>query len=235
MTAEIDQAIKEKYLYHQDLKSRIEGLHQKWKNHDKRIGNLPPIVKPVVSFLDGFRSPEGFRRIMFWQQETLSLFKEVTVLMKNNPGIHKLTHLTYNAYTARDLIGFPEFSYGFRYELDGNPLDKPFDGPLLFWSNGVLARRVDDDVPLIEVRKDEPPLLYLPKNFALVIKKRETIAEIDISPDEPDVVYAVWMPELTDEPHAIKIDEDVVIPWRSSEREAKIFSDTVEVTNLKYR
>lgn len=234
MTAEVDQAIKEKYLSHQGLQSRIEGLHQKWKNHDRRIANLPPIVKPVASFLDGFRRPEGFGRIMSWHQEASSLFQEVTILMKNNPGIHKLTHLTYNAYTARDLIGFPEFSYGFRYEIDGNPLDKPFDGPLLFWSNGVLARR-DDDVPLIEVRKDEPPLLYLPENFVLIITKRKGITEIDIDPDEPDVVYAAWRPEITNEPRAIKVAEDVVIPWKDSIDEIEVFTDTEDVRNLEYR
>ena len=77
MTAEIDQVIKEKYLYHQELQSRMESLHQKQTNHDRRIASLPPIVKPVVSFIDGFISPEGSDRLMSWMQESSKLFRDI--------------------------------------------------------------------------------------------------------------------------------------------------------------
>lgn len=232
MTAEFDQAIKEKHLYYQNLQSKMERLRQKWKNHDSRIASLPPIVKPVVSFLDGFRSPEGHDRFMLWLQESSRIFQEVKVLIKNTPGTYHLTHLTYNAYTVRDL-GFPEFTYGFRPGLDGKPLEKPFDR-ILFWGNGIMARRAEDNVPLIEIRKDEAPLLHLPENFAFIITKHKYVTEIDIDP-EPDVVYAAWMPELTRDPRAIKVAEDVVIPWKNSVEEAKVFNGTEEVTTLEFK
>lgn len=233
MAAEIDQAIKEKYLYYQGLESKMDGLRQRWTNHDRRISNLPPIVKPVVSFLDGFRGLEGHDRMMSWQQETMKLFREITDLMKNNPAMYELTHLNYTPY-SNQYFGFPQFSYGFRRQINGETLEKPFDQPLLFFGNGILARRGERNVPLIEIRKDEPPLLHLPEDFAFIITKHKAITEIDINPDEPKKAYAAWRPEVSYTPRAIKIPEDIVIPWRSSEAEAERFSDTEEVPNLKY-
>lgn len=237
MTAEADQAIKEKCLYYQDLQSRMEGLQQKWTNHDERIASLPPIIKSVISFFDGFRVHEGHNRFMSWLSESSATFQEVTSLIKSHPGKYPLTHLTYNAYTDRDLgfLGFPEFTYGFRYQPDGKPLKEPFDQPLLFCGNGILASRAEGNTPLIEIRGDEPPILHLPERFAFIITKHKAVADIDINPDEPDVVYAAWQPEVTYEPHAIKVSEDVAIPWKGSMDEVEVFSDTVEVANLKYR
>ncbi|MDP3973251.1 MAG: hypothetical protein Q8P92_00270 [Candidatus Daviesbacteria bacterium] len=232
MTAEVDQAIKEKYLHHQDLQSKIEELSQKWTKHSERIAGLPPIIRPVVRFFNGFRGREGGDRFMSWISEGIATFREVASLIKSNPGKYPLTHLTYSAYTARDL-GFPEFTYGFRYQPDGEPLKEPFDQPWLFGGNGILARRAEGNTPLIEIRRNEPPILHLPEKFAFIITKHKVVTEININPDEPDVVYAAWQPEVVYEPHAITIAKDVVIPWKSSIDEVEVFSDTVEITNLR--
>lgn len=234
MATEIDQVIREKYLHHQDLQYRMAGLRQKRENHDKRIASLPPIIKTAVGFLDGFRGLEGHDRFLSWLNESLVTFQEVTALIKGSLGIYPLTHLTYNAYTVRDL-GFPEFTYGFRYQPEGEPLQKPFDQPLLFCGNGILARRAEGDAPLIEIRKDEPPILHLPEKFAFIITKRKVVTEIDINPNEPNVVYAAWQPEVTYEQRAITASKDVIIPWKSSMDGVEVFSDTVEVANLKFR
>lgn len=231
MAAEINQVIREKYLYYQDLQHRMAGLRQKWANHDRRIASLPPIIKPVVSFIDGFRGREGHDRFIVWLNESLVTFQEVTALIKGNPGEYLLTYLTYSNYTIRDL-GFPEFIYGFRYQPEGEPLQEPFNQPLLFSGNGILACRAEGDEPLIEVRGDDSPILYLPEKFAIIITKHKAVTKVDINPDEPDTVYAAWQPEVTYQPRAITVAKDVVIPWKSSLDGVEVFGDTVEVTNL---
>lgn len=234
MTVEADQAIKEKYLHYQDLQSKIEGLRQEWIKHSERVAGLPPIIRPVVRFFDGFRGLGGRDRFMSWLNESSATFQEVTSLLGSNPGKYPLTHLTYSAYTVRDL-GLPEFTYGFRYQPDGEPLQKPFDQPLLFCGNGILARRAEWDIPLIEIRGGEAPILHLPEKFAFIISKPKAVTEIDINPDELDVVYVAWQPEVTYEPHAITVSQDVAIPWKSSIAEVEVFGETVEVANLNFR
>lgn len=234
MTAEIDQAIKQRYLHHQDLKLRMNGLRQKWDDHDRRMGNLPPIIKPILNFFDGMRGLEGNDKYLSWVQERHRVYREIIDLIKRNPGIYELTHLRYHAYTARDL-GLTEFDYGFQFSLDGKPLGEPFDGPVRFFSNGIMARRAEGETALIEIRENEPPILHFPEGLALIITKYKAVTEIDLSPDEPEKVYAGWQPKVTYEPKAIKVSEDAVIPWKSSVEEVEVFTDTVEVANLKFR
>lgn len=73
MTAEADQEIKERCLYYQDLQSRMGCLHQKLKDHHKRLASLPPIIKPVVTFFDSFRNSEGVNRLFCSYQKNLHL------------------------------------------------------------------------------------------------------------------------------------------------------------------
>lgn len=208
----------------------MDRLQQEWSNHKNFMAGLPPVIKPVLNFFDQMRSPKDHKNFMAWTNESTHTFKEMMELMRNSPGIHKLTHITYNTYTARSL-GFPEFTYGFRYKIDDG---ETFKHLILFMGNGILARRADGDQPLIEIRKDEPPLLHLTQNFAFIITKRKDISEIDLYPEEPDQVYAAWQPEVSHIPRAIRVNEDVAIPWKNSREEVEVFTDTEDVPNLEY-
>lgn len=228
MTIEIDRVIRDKYRHSEELDAQIKKVQQQWDVHESLIASLPPVVKPIVSFLDGFRSLKDDDKVRDWRTESYNLRFELDRLIRSNPGKYELTHLAYNPASTRWI--FPPFSYGFIHRIG----KKTF--PKLFMGSGIVAKRAEVESPLLEIRTDKnSPLLHLPDGFAFVLKKHKDKAESSLDPEGPVVAYSAWQPQVTDTPKPIRIPEDIAIPWKSSLREVKPFKDTEAVPKYWWR